>query len=111
MNRKLNMMRFNKKWNCATLPLLFFKFSGSGVIGFRKMQRLGLAFIKENKMYEAELTQAELGRINKLQAKYDALKASREKCLGVLRIVTAHSECDRCVTLAKQALKEAGEIK
>ena len=36
-------------------------------------------------MYEAELTQAELGRINKLQAKYDALKASHDKLVGVIQ--------------------------
>ena len=36
-------------------------------------------------MYEAELTQAELGRINKLQSKCDALKASRDKLGGVVK--------------------------
>ena len=132
MNRKLNMMRFNKKWNCATLPLLFFKFSGSGVIGFRKMQRLGLAFIKENKMW-IKLCGGQLKPNIKYsvipQEEFDALKASRVKLVEALKTTQTrllnHGEWDEgCfyyagksassleepLNLMMQALKEAGEI-
>ena len=73
-------------------------------------------------MYEAELTQAELRRINKLQAKYAALKASHDKLVERIKALEELLTCYRIgrnptetlhrkLDETKQARKEAEAIK
>ena len=61
-------------------------------------------------MYEAELTQAELRRINKLQSKCDALKASRTKLITELRRLQRSTTSDKDFRSIEQVLTEAEKI-